>query len=199
MATGAGRMVTEMRILGLDAAFANTGLALCRYELSSNRLFLDEVGLIKTGQDKVNKKVVRRNSDDLRRAGEVIKAVDEVIARFKPNFIVCEVPFGAQSARAAWALGISVGLIAHAASRVPLIQVTPKEVKDVVGEKFPDKAQMIQWATKTFPTANWPVRGGKVVAGSAEHMADAVAAVHAGIQTDEFKRALAMLQMMRAA
>lgn len=192
--------MVRIPILGIDAAFANTGIVLAEYDIETNTVFVKELRLVQTTADKANKKVVRKNSDDLRRAAEAITAVDKAIEDHKPVFAVVEVPFGAQSARAAWALGIAVGIIAHVASKVSLIQVTPKEVKDVVGEKFPDKAQMIAWAYRNYPDANWPMqkRGGKleIVAGKAEHMADGVAAVHAGIVTDEFKRTVSMWKRM---
>lgn len=184
-------------ILGIDAAFANTGLALAYYDVDSETVEVADLRLIKTEADKAGKKVVRKNSDDLRRAAEVIVGSDKALVDHQPAFAFAEVPTGAQSARAAWALGIAVGLIAHTASKVPLIQVTPKEVKDVTGEKFPDKAQMIDWAVRKHPNAPWPKRGGKIVAGQAEHLADAVAAIHAGLQTDEFRRAVSMIRVMR--
>ncbi len=190
-------MVMRIPVIGIDAAFANTGIALGFYDVQAGRIEMQELRLVSTTADKVNKKVVRKNSDDLRRAGEVLRFVDAAIADHQPKFAFCEVPFGAQSARAAWALGISVGLIAHVMTQVPLIQVTPKEVKDVVAEKFPDKAQMISWASKTYPDLNWPTRSGKIVAGKAEHMADAVAAIHAGVLTDDFRRTIAMLSVLR--
>lgn len=182
-------------VIGIDAAFANTGIAIARYDLANDEIHLNELRLIHTEADKANKKVVRKNSDDLRRASEVITGLNQAIKDADPAFAFCEVPFGAQSARAAWALGISVGLIAYVNSKVSLIQVTPKEVKEVVDTKFPDKAQMIAWAVDKYPDANWPKRAGKVVAGKAEHMADAVAAIHAGVKTDEFKRAVSMARV----
>lgn len=190
-----------IKVIGLDAAFANTGIVLGEYDIHSRKIVVNELRLVQTAADKANKKIVRKNSDDLRRAKETINAIDQAIADHDAAFIFCEVPFGAQSARAAWSLGIAVGIIAHANSKVPVIQVTPKEVKNVVGEKFPDKAQMIAWAAKQYPDANWPMqnRGGKqeIVAGKAEHMADAVATIHAGIATDEFQRTIAMFRVMR--
>lgn len=193
-------MIETIRVLGLDAAFANTGIVLAEYHIATNTVDVKELRVVQTTSDKSGKRVVRKNSDDLRRASEQLRALDKAIADHNPSFAFCEVPFGAQSARAAWALGISVGLIAHVETRVPLIQVTPKEVKDVVGEKFPDKAQMIAWAVKTYPNANWPrARSGgllKVVAGKAEHMADACATIHAGIATPEFQRVVAMSKLM---
>jgi Holliday junction resolvasome RuvABC endonuclease subunit len=168
-------VIDRIPLMGIDAAFANTGMALGYWDVKLGRVGIEEIRLVSTEADKANKKVVRKNSDDLRRAREVVEGLRSAIAEHSPRFAFCEVPFGAQSARAAWALGISVGIIANVS--VPVIQVTPKEVKEVVAEKFPDKAQMIAWAVKMYPDINWPKHGGKITAGKAEHMADAIAAI----------------------
>lgn len=190
-------MQGSIKLLGMDAAFSNTGLVVATYDYQVNLLTIDDMVLIQTEADKAGKKVIRKNSDDVRRAGEIVKALDIVIDLHQPSMCMVEVPSGAQSARASWALGIAVGCIGFVQSRIPLVQVTPKEVKEVVGVKFPDKAQMIEWAVAAYPNAPWPMRGGKIVAGKAEHLADAVAAIHAGINTDDFKRSMAMLRVMR--
>jgi len=188
-------VIDRMNLIGLDAAFANTGIVLGGYDMKSGAIIVDELRLVTTAADKANKKVVRKNSDDLRRAKEIIEGIERAIADHKPSFVMVEVPTGTQSARSAWSLGIAVGVIAGI--KRPLIQVTPKEVKDVTGEKFPDKEQMIAWAHRNWPAANWPMRGGRIVASQAEHMADACAVIAAGCKTEEFKRSLAMLQILR--
>lgn len=189
---------TSMHILGLDPAFSNTGIVLAEYDLRRATIAIKELRLVHTESDKAGRKTVRKNSDDLRRATETLRALDLAIADHQPSFAFCEVPIGAQSARAAWSLGIAVGLIAHVGSLVPLIQLTPKEVKDVTGEVQPDKADMIRWASKMYPAANWPRKSnGSIIAGKAEHMADATAAIHAGVLTDEFRRTVSLLRVMR--
>lgn len=187
--------MVKMKIMGLDAAFANVGIALGTYDLNSGALEVEELRLSKTVADKAGKKVVRKNSDDLRRAKESVAAIREAIADHGVQIVFCEIPSGAQSARAAWALGIAVGIIAGIEQ--PLIQLTPKEVKDVTGERYPDKSHMIAWATNKYPDINWPRTGkGAIVAGRAEHLADAVATIHAGIKTEEFQRTVAMARSM---
>ena len=188
---------TNIRLLGMDAAFANVGLVVADYEIATGSVKIVDMILIQTEADKAGKKVIRKNSDDVRRAGEIISGLDNVITNFKPRMCMVEVPSGAQSARASWSLGIAVGCIGYVQSRIPLVQVTPKEVKQVVNEKFPDKAQMIAWAAATYPEAPWPMRGGKIVASKAEHLADGIATIHAGISSDDFKRSVAMLRVLR--
>lgn len=186
----------EVPIMALDAAFANTGIALGTFNVDTNQLSFKSLALVQTEADKKNRKVVRRNSDDLRRARLMVASMTETIQDYRPHFVFCEVPSGTQSARASWALGIAVGVIAYVANQVPLIQVSPTEVKEVVtratGEKHPDKEQIIEWATKAYPDLNWPVRGGKIIARKAEHLADAIAAAHAGVKSDDFRAALSL-------
>jgi hypothetical protein len=60
---------------------------------------------------------------------------------------------------------------------------------------------MIDWATASYPTANWPMmtRGGitSIVAGKAEHMADAVGAIHAGLyKSTEFSKYLQTIKLL---
>lgn len=187
--------MVKMKIMGLDAAFANVGIALGTYDLVTGQVEIQDLRLSKTVADKAGKKVVRKNSDDLRRAKESVSAINQAIADHGVQIVFCEIPSGAQSARAAWALGIAVGIVAGI--QPPLIQLTPKEVKDVTGERYPDKSHMIAWATKMYPDANWPRTGkGAIVAGRAEHLADAVATIHAGVKTEEFQRTVAMARSM---
>lgn len=54
-----------------------------------------------------------------------------------------------------------------------------------VGSKTASKQEMIEWAMHHHPEANWPMKTRNkalsVITGSAEHMADAIAAIHAGL------------------
>ncbi len=193
-----------IKVVGIDPAFANIGVC-CGFLVpdgspSGFRLQISTLELIQTQADKAGKKVVRKNSDDLRRAQEASRQLRGIISDFKPSMVFAEVPTGAQSARAAWALGIAVGVLAGIDS--PLVQVLPREVKEAVGERHADKEEIIEWALKKFPDAPWfwQSRGGKQVSVNSknEHVADAVAAIHAGLLTDEFKRAASMLSVLRS-
>lgn len=91
--------------------------------------------------------------------------------------------------------GICIGIIS--AIQLPLIQVTPAEVKMVTGHKNATKAQMIDWAVTNYPHDQWLTqkRNGVVTyVGKNEHLADALAAVHAGIDTDQFQQAKSLMK-----
>jgi hypothetical protein len=79
----------------------------------------------------------------------------------------------------------------------PLIELSPTEVKlAAIGSKTAGKEEMIEWAMGKYPYAPWIKRAGKPVAKN-EHLADAVATIHAGIKTEQFQSVLRMLRATR--
>lgn len=60
------------------------------------------------------------------------------------------------------------------------------------GSKTSTKEEMIEWAVSQQPNAEWLQRGGKLTKKN-EHLADAYGAIVAGMQTDDFKSAMAIL------
>ena len=196
MQTKANVLPQEIQVAGLDMTMSNLGF--CRFflDLDTLDLRLDVAGLVST--EKGNRKLVRANSDDLRRSIEIRQGVDRVAGGC--DFVFAEVPSGSQSSRAALSFGITIGILASL--RVPLIQVMPSETKiHTVGRKTATKDEMIQWSYARYPQAPWQRyqrdvknRAGILVhsAGDVhddnEHMADAMAVVHAGLRTEEFQR-----------
>lgn len=188
-----------LTVIGIDPAFANMGL--CRAGINLNvsqglkPLEIQELKLISTeGQDR---KVVRKSSDDLRRAQELHAGLVEFCSPSYhpssfPRIAFAEIPSGAQSAAAAKALGIAVGVLA--ACPIPIIQVNPLQVKLFTAGKKATKDDMIAWAVGLYPDADW-LRHGKEgrITKANEHLADAIAIIHAGIHTTEFKQLVAML------
>jgi len=182
----------SIRVAGLDVAFSNFGMARAEIHpdgiknLDYTRVNVTDLKLLSTtGMDK---KVVRKSSDDLRRARELLVPMQNFCTTATIAF--AEVPHGSQSARASWSLGVSVGVLASCP--IPVIQVSALEVKmATVGKKTASKQDMIDWAVSLYPDAQWLHHGKKLVAAN-EHLADAVAAIYAGIKTDEFKRLVAL-------
>ncbi|MDP9155347.1 MAG: hypothetical protein M3O74_13965 [Pseudomonadota bacterium] len=199
----------KLKIVGLDPSLTHTGIAIMEYDTDTGKLGTPELRLIVTENQKG--KTVRQNSDDLRRAREVVTGIHASCNG--ALFAVSEVPMGAQSARAALAFGMVIGILANLP--VPLIQVSPLEVKmAAVGHRQASKEEMILWASEKYPDANWlrHARAGRVKTGTGfkewkagdlvndnEHLADAVAVGEAGLLTDQFKQAVAMLSFAKAA
>lgn len=193
-------MNQTIRIIGIDPALRNTGLAIGDYNLATGKLHVTRVELAKTDKGR-DAKVVRKSSDDLSRARLIVEEVRRVILIHKPMFAVAEVPGGCQSARGAFSNGICCGVLASLT--LPLIEVSPDEVKLAsAGSKNAAKAVIIQWAVAAWPEAGWKTRkfkGNIELLAENEHMADACAAIAAGLLTPQFSQAVAMMTAMRAA
>lgn len=185
-----------MRVAGLDPSLSNFGMV--KGSLGFNQGFpvfdLEELLLQETKSDKANAKVVRKNSDDLNRARLLHDAMQKFIADV--DLVIVEVPVGSQSARAMASYGVCIGILSSIAQ--PMIQVTPIEVKlAAVGSKTASKADMIAWATDMYPNAQWlrnKQKGVWKLGNKNEHLADAVAAVHAGLATETFKQMSAFIK-----
>lgn len=189
-----------MRIAGIDPSLNNFGMAKGNLDFDQGRPVFDlaELYLQESKSDKANAKVVRKNSDDLNRA----KTLHDALHRFIDDveLVIVEVPVGSQSARSMASYGICVGILASIG--VPMIQVTPTEVKlAACQKKTASKGDMIEWATNMYPDAQWlrhKSKGEMVLGNKNEHLADAVAAVHAGMATETFNQLLAFRSSLRS-
>lgn len=181
-----------IRVVGQDPSLRNWGLASGTYCLDTGQLLIDKLNL--TNAVLPTGKQVRQNSLDLESAFQLYKGAAAFAEGAHAVFV--EVPVGSQSARAMASYGVCVGVLgALRANGVPFFEVTPTEVKMAsVGNKTATKQQMISWAMGKHPEANWPIykRGGVslVSEAQAEHQADAVAAIYAGIATNAFQQLL---------
>lgn len=183
-------MTRTLRVVGMDPSLRNWGISLGTLDVDSGKLTIDEVKVINPVLPEG--KQIRQNSLDLESAKQLctnaLKAAEDAKAIF------VEVPVGSQSARAMASYGICVGILgALRATGKPFFEVTPTEVKMIsVGRKTASKQDMINWAVGAHPEANWPtyqVKGvTQISEAKAEHMADATAAIHAGVHTNEFKQ-----------
>ena len=102
--------------------------------------------------------------------------------------------------RAMASYGICVGVLgALRATGIPFFEVTPTEVKmALTGYKNASKDHMITSAMRHHPNAPWPLyktKGSEAVSSAkAEHMADAIGAIYAGIHTNAFMQLQTMLK-----
>ena len=181
-----------MIVGGIDMGLRALGFTRFDYNLINHKLAFLDMELIET--ERRVAKVVRANSDDLRRSQELWRALHRNGHRC--DLLFAEIPSGAQSARAAHSFGIVTGLLAAMSVTTPLIQVQPTETKlHTVGTKTASKQEMIEWAAETYPDAPWlrkKVKGVMKVIDKNEHLADACAVVHAGLKTDQFQQLVAM-------
>lgn len=181
-----------IKVVGQDPSLRNWGLAVGHLELETKKLTIDYVDL--TNPELPKGKQVRQNSLDLESALQLYKGAARVVSGAHAVFI--EVPVGSQSARAMASYGICVGVLgALRANGIPFFEVNPIEVKLAsVGNKTATKQEMIKWAMAKHPEANWPMykQNGQAIVSEAkaEHMADAIAAIYAGLNCNSFKQML---------
>lgn len=193
--------MNTINVLGIDPALNNTGLAVMAVDVTSATIVdLVHLELIRT--ENRSGKRVRKNSDDLRRAKETFKRVLKVIQQYDCKVVVSEIPTGTQSARGSISNGICIGWMACIPR--PLIEVSPTEVKLAsTGKKGASKSDMIAWAHGFWPKAPWikshaSKRANKLTDAN-EHLADACAAVNAGLDTEQFLGMTAILGSAKAA
>jgi Holliday junction resolvasome RuvABC endonuclease subunit len=180
----------SLTVVGVDPSLNSWGMVRATVNLSTLEVGVVDLLLVET--DKRAGKTVRSSSDDLRRAGELRHAFH----RFCQGaaIVIAEVPSGTQSARGAMSNGICLGVLAS--SPLPIIEVSPLETKlATVGRKTATKADMIGWATNLYPAAPWLMSRGRLIAKN-EHLADAVAIVHAGIATAALQSSISVLQTL---
>jgi Holliday junction resolvasome RuvABC endonuclease subunit len=171
-------------VLGMDPALRNWGLAEATLDLTTGELSTPRLSLVQPKD--LEGKQVRQNSSDLHLAEQLAEPVMALARMAKVIFV--EVPVGSQSARAMASYGVCVGVLgAVRALGIPLIEVTALETKKIfTGNRNATKREMIDKAFELYPNANFPFHN-KKIPDKAEHMADAIAAIHSGVRTPTFQ------------
>lgn len=182
----------KIPVLGMDPSLRNWGLAEATLDLETGYLSDPVLSLVQPKD--LKGKQVRNNSNDLHLAEQLAAGIWPSIKRAKAIFV--EVPVGSQSARAMASYAMCVGVLGAArAQGVQFVEVTATESKMVMtGLKEATKEQMIVAAREFYPNSNWPVHADGTAVAKAEHLADAIAAIHAGVLTPTFQNLLRLLQ-----
>lgn len=187
----------KVRVVGQDPSMNNWGLVAADVDFD-NDCKIEVVEMLVVTNLKKNikqNKTVRRSTLDLERTRDLSKEVQGFIAKHEPKFTMIEVPHGSQNATSMKGYGICLGILGSI--RVPMIQLTEGECKiHAVNKKSASKAEMIDWAMSHYPDAGWKMRKSKgemvSVDGYNEHLADALAALEAGLYTDQFINTMEM-------
>lgn len=183
-----------MKVLGMDPSMTHWGYALGDLNLDTLEISVAKIWTTITQKGQAGKSV-RVSADDLDRARTLAMALTPALKNVDMVFV--EMPHGSQSAASQKSRAMVIGLLGTI--DCPLVQLSEQELKiGTLGKKAATKQEMIDWAYAQHPHAGWKLRGGKPQA-NCEHEADAVGALHAGIKTDQFKQALAVLRYMRKA
>ena len=181
-------------VLGIDPGLAFTGFAIARVQGRSDIIqSVQAIGLV---ESKVNYDLGNKSNGQVTRAGWLNTMLSHYITEYKVDAIACEMPYLSGRAFANFAHGLTMGAIA--ALNIPMLLVRPQQVKAAASRKSATKRDVILWAlsrTKKdflpWPTSRTPNTlglefQGKQVAAYAEHLADALAAIQAGIRTKEW-------------
>lgn len=181
----------KIAVLGMDPSLRHWGLAAAELDLVTGYLSTPVLSIAEPKDE--TSKTVRKNSKDLQVAESLASLV--LPAARKAHAIFVEVPVGSQSARAMASYGVCVGVLGTIrALGIPLIEVTAKEVKVALsGDPNASKELMIHHAVNRYPGANFPMYKGNVSA-KAEHVADAIGTIHAGVNTPVFQNLMRLLQ-----
>lgn len=178
--------------MAIDPSLRFTGVALGH--IQDRTVTVDSIHLIET--EKTKTKTVRKNSDDLRCARGIIDTLNDLRSQHQPIVTFVEVPSGTQSARASWTLGVMLGIIAGLP--LPVVELSPTEVKKgYAGNKAASKETMIELATLEHPDLAWVRRGDRLTAKN-EHLADAVAILHVGAASTQYRELARMLTVVAA-
>jgi len=190
-------MSQTIPVLGMDPSLRNWGLAYGLYNTQTSELTVRTLDVICPPQP--HGKQVRQNSKDLM-ASEALFTAAYAAAKHATAVFV-EVPVGSQSARAMASYALCVGVLGSLrAMGIPFFEVTPTEVKlATIGKKTATKLEIINRAMTHHPQANWPMQTKKgvtsPVVGAAEHMADAIGAIEAGVELPLFKQTLQFMNV----
>ena len=191
--------MNKIRVCGFDPSMRNWGMAVADLDLRSGLLDVPTLSIIQPRDEK--SKQVRKNSKDLALAKQLFEGAYNTAKSCKVVFV--EVPVGSQSARAMASYGVCVGVLGSLAGLgITIIEVSPEENKKALtGIKHATKEAMISAAMAEYPTANWPrqERNGATfkkgdLKAEAEHVADAIGAIHAGCATPTFQTLLKLLR-----
>lgn len=184
----------QIPVLGADISLRNWGLARGMLDIESGVFEKVELKLVQTEVD--HNKQVRTNSKDIQAAHDIFIGVKDWFIEDKPKAVFIEVPVGSQSANGMKSYGLCVGLVgAFRALGCPVFEVSPTENKiALAGNKTASKDVMIRTAHELYPEANWLKDGKGKLLNKNEHLADAIGAIHAGVNLPAFQNLLKMLK-----
>lgn len=189
----------KIPVVGFDPSLTHWGISRGILDLSTG--YLEDVHLEVLEPMDLTGKQLRVNSRDLYKAEQLSKPVIETARWAKAVFT--EVPVGSQSSRAQTSYGICVGILGCIrALGITVIEVSATEVKlALAGSKSATKTQMIEAGLRHYPNANWPryEKNGKGfskgdIHSKAEHVADGLGAIHAGVLTPTFQTLMRLFE-----
>lgn len=163
-----------MKVIGIDPALRNFGMV--KGLIKNNELEIIDAVTFRT-KPRPKKSEVSAGVYDVRCAAFLYSSAISFIESATPDLIIAEVGSGAQSHKAAAALGTMKGLIGALTKshNLPWEIITPKEAKEVI-RKDASKEEIGAWVLEKFPNYDWVQT--KCLF---EHQADAAIILAAGL------------------
>lgn len=188
-------MSNKLCIVGMDPSYKNWGLCKGLYNTDTHKIHMQDVSLLKIPVVK-NRKLRKQMTAfekaeiDITRSIQLIKALDLYLQNCQVIFT--EIPHGSQNSRAAVSMGILLALLGYIEKDRKLIKVVANDIKlATIGHAQATKNEIVDRAVSLCPNLNWPTskcqEQKRIDYGTAEHMADAMGAIEAGINLPEFK------------
>ncbi|WP_395143663.1 hypothetical protein ACF3NV_07555 [Moraxella atlantae] len=165
----------NIKLLSLDPSFRNWGFVIAEYDAVNHLLHIHSGGVLSSKPDKSNTK---QNTKDLKVSCYLYKHLVQLTKDI--DIVIAEVPHGSQSSRAMVSYGVCIGLLG--CIQQPLIQISAMDVKRLVGSNTASKDDVINWVKQHYQLDWLPKAKSK-----SEHICDAIAALHIGIQSKQFK------------
>lgn len=159
-----------IKIAGLDPSLRNFGVVVGT--LTDNEVRITLSSVIQTD----------RSISDLEAAQTIHNKLTTCLKGVQ--LIFSELPYGSQSSRASWALGISIGILACLKN---VRTVTPRQVKNVTGKRKVEKIDVLLWAMDKHPEVQWIKKRGGGLSEKNSHIADAIGVIYAGLKEYDIK------------
>ena len=174
-----------LNVVSMDPSLRNWGVS--HLTLSSDLdILVQSVDLFQSEETK--SKTIKQNSSDITAANYIYACTRKYVEAVRPNVIVIEVPIGSQSARAMASYGVCIGLIGSIKSwGIPIIEVSPFDVKKVIGKRETTKQEIVDWVLTSNPETPFPLYRGQINMSKAEHIADSIVATYASLNKPQMK------------
>lgn len=169
-----------IKFISIDPSLRNT--AFVYGHIADGKIKLEGSAIIQTIKD--TNKQVRASSQLVDRCRKLIIGTKNYVNIHKPDVCFSETPSGAQSFNSAVSYAVSCAIIACVEPQP--IEVSPQEVKNVTGLKNPSKKEIIELVDKKYPDFLPKKKDGTILLAEAEHIADAIIVVEAGLQTKQY-------------
>lgn len=187
-------MPFEVRVLGLDPGLATFGIAVVRILAEGETIEYMEV--VKTKKSNAKRRVLV-SEDDFTRARAIAVRMSAAAHRYKVAGLCFEAMSRPRNASSAFKVALSFGVIAQlsAENDLPVLQVTPKELKKgVCGNSSASKDEVLLALHKRYPIQleRWLQPMNK---GDREHPVDALGAIVTCLDTDMLRSFRQMVRM----